>query len=210
VSLLERFMANPTQTRHEIRVKLGVKLGVLDEQAAEVFALILFLCDDLLQFKPALTDTTITTASAATLRFFAIVKWLPMELQMVLCHRAVGSMKQNILHNNSEEAFKLLAMILALSQSPARKPPSPNSTKGRKRERTMRHKLNTHKNNQRLFFESEKIKNFSFFHSQFFQFQFESQLIIVLREAVKPASRISLSTVSELATVVSQLTKACP
>ena len=35
VSLLERFMANPTQTRHEVRVKLGV----LDELAAEVFAL---------------------------------------------------------------------------------------------------------------------------------------------------------------------------
>jgi len=43
-SLLERFMANSTQTRHELRVKLGV----LDELAAEVFALIVFMCDDLL------------------------------------------------------------------------------------------------------------------------------------------------------------------
>ena len=51
VSLLERFIANPTQTRFDLRVKLGV----LDEQAAEVFALIVFLCDDLLQLKPALT-----------------------------------------------------------------------------------------------------------------------------------------------------------
>ena len=48
MSVLERFMANPTQTRHELRVKLGV----LDELAAEVFALdSFFLCDDLLQFK---------------------------------------------------------------------------------------------------------------------------------------------------------------
>jgi len=39
VSLLERFMANPTQTRHDVRVKLGV----LDELAAEVFALTIFL-----------------------------------------------------------------------------------------------------------------------------------------------------------------------
>ena len=49
VSLLERFVANPAQTRHEVRVKLGV----LDELAAEVFALTVFLCDDLLQLKPA-------------------------------------------------------------------------------------------------------------------------------------------------------------
>ena len=44
VSLLERFIDNPNQTRQEVRVKLGV----LDELAADVFALIVFLCDDLL------------------------------------------------------------------------------------------------------------------------------------------------------------------
>jgi len=38
VSLLERFMANPIQTRHEVRVKLGM----LDELAADVFALTIF------------------------------------------------------------------------------------------------------------------------------------------------------------------------
>ena len=48
VSLLERFMANPAQTRHEARVKLRV----LEEAAAEVFALTVFLCDEL-QLKPA-------------------------------------------------------------------------------------------------------------------------------------------------------------
>ena len=100
VSLLERFIANPTQTRFDLRVKLGV----LNEVAAEVVALTVFLCDDLLQLKPAL-DTAAT-------RFFTIVKRLPMELQMILCHRAVGSMKQNILHKDSEAAFKSLARIL--------------------------------------------------------------------------------------------------
>ena len=40
VSLLERFMANPVQTRHEVRVELGL----LDALAAEVFALTVFLC----------------------------------------------------------------------------------------------------------------------------------------------------------------------
>ena len=102
VSLLERFVANPAQTRYEVRVKLGM----LDELAAEVFALTVFLCDDLLQLKPA--------ADTGALRFFTIAVKLPMELQMILCHRVVGSTKQNILRKDSEDAFKSLARVLLL------------------------------------------------------------------------------------------------
>ena len=107
VWLLERFTANPAHTRQQIRVTLGM-LYPLDALAAEVFALTVFLCEDLLQVKPATTTTA---------RFFAIVSKLPMELQMIMCHRAVGSMKQNVLHKYSEAAFKSLARILVLSQS---------------------------------------------------------------------------------------------
>ena len=106
VSLLERFLANPTQTRHELRVKLGV----LDELSAEIFALTVFLCDDLLQLKPAATPNPATAT-----RFFAIAKRLPMELQMIFCHLAVGSTKQNILLKDSEAAFKSLAKSLLSS-----------------------------------------------------------------------------------------------
>jgi len=109
VSELERFLANPAQTRHELRVKLGV----LDELAAEVFALTVFLCDDLLQLKPSSHHAA--TPYPAT-RFFTIAKELPMELQMVLCHRGVGSTKQNILQKDSEAAFKSLARTLLLSR----------------------------------------------------------------------------------------------
>ena len=77
VSLLERFVANPAHTRHELRVRLGV----LDELAAEVFALTVFLCDGLLHLKLA---SHLATAAAAS-RFFAIASKLPMELQMLLC-----------------------------------------------------------------------------------------------------------------------------
>ena len=112
VSVLERFLDNPAQTRHEIRLKL-----VPEELPAEVFALIVFLCDDLLRLRPALTFITSNPDTAtATSRFFAIALKLPMELQMILCHRVVGSMKQNILHKDSEAAFKSLARVL-LSQS---------------------------------------------------------------------------------------------
>jgi len=109
VSVLERCITNPAQTRFEVRVKLGV----LDECAAEVFALTVFLCDELLQLKPASLAST-SPELAATAQFFAIVAKLSMELQMILCHRAVGSTKQNILHRHSEAAFKELARILLL------------------------------------------------------------------------------------------------
>jgi len=119
ISLLERFMTDSMQTRHEVRVKLGV----LDEVAAEVFALIVFHCDDLLQLIPSLASND----SNQLARFFVIASKLPMELQMVLCHRTAGSMKQSILHKDSEAAFKSLARILILlatSMSTSTKPRS--------------------------------------------------------------------------------------
>jgi hypothetical protein len=97
VSLLERLIANPTQTRHELRVEFGL----VDACAAELFAVMVFLCDDFLRIKEP------TTSSAA--RFFNIVKNLPMELQMVLCYLVFGSSKENIKSKDSEPAFKSLA-----------------------------------------------------------------------------------------------------
>jgi len=111
VSLLERFIAIPAQTRHELRVRLGV----LDALAAEVFALTVFLCDNLLQLTPASHPAATPNPAAAAIPFFAIAKRLPMELQMILCRRAVGSMKQSILRKDLEAAFKSLARILLQS-----------------------------------------------------------------------------------------------
>ena len=115
VSVLERFLANPALTRHELRVRFGM----LDALAAEVFALTVFLCDDLLQLKPAATDPATTSA----LRFYTIVSKLPMELQMILCCRVVGSTNQNILSKDSEPAFKALARTFLVIPPP----PSPGS-----------------------------------------------------------------------------------
>jgi len=107
VSLLERFATNPTATRHEIRVKLGLQ-GAL---AAELFAVMVFLCDDLLQVKALPTPTT-SEQDPAAVRFFAVVSRLPMELQMVLCHQVYGSTKERILSHDSEMAFKSLTRAL--------------------------------------------------------------------------------------------------
>jgi hypothetical protein len=37
---------------------------------------------------------------------------LPMDVQMIVCYRAVGSMKQNILSKDSELAFRSLVRNL--------------------------------------------------------------------------------------------------
>ena len=82
MTLLERFQRDATQTRHAVRMELGW----FDPAAAEVFALVVFVSDGLLQVK----DST-TTAPAA--KFFSIAIRLLLELQMMLCYRVVESDK---------------------------------------------------------------------------------------------------------------------
>jgi len=100
VTLLERFKENPVETRHAMRVELGL----LDELAAEIFAMVVFVSDGLLQ----VNDTTRSPAA----RYFSVARQLPLELQMVLCFRQVGSAKEIIQGKDSEVAFKSLARRL--------------------------------------------------------------------------------------------------
>jgi len=103
VALLERFKSNPTETRYMIRLELGL----VDEVAAEMFALVVFVSDGLL-----ITKATGVKAGAKRTRFFNIARQLPLELQMVLCFRQVGLSKEIILGQESEAAFKELARKL--------------------------------------------------------------------------------------------------
>ena len=77
---------------------------VIEEFAAEMFALVVFVSDGLLQ----VTHQDQSTPSLAA-RFLAMAVRLPLELQMVLCHRVVGSAKESILGRDSEPAFRNLA-----------------------------------------------------------------------------------------------------
>ena len=81
-----------------------LELDWYDNVAAEMFALVVFVSDGLLQTKE-------TTPSPAA-RFFEIAARLPLELQMVLCFRQMGSDKEIILGKESEVAFKELARRL--------------------------------------------------------------------------------------------------
>jgi len=102
VALLERFKSDASQTRHAMRVELGWHYSA----AAEMFALVIFVSDGLLEVKN-LVDSTTPAA-----RFFRIVSRLPLELQMVFCFRQVGLAKEIIPGKDSEVAFKELARRL--------------------------------------------------------------------------------------------------
>ena len=86
---------------------MRVELGWYDDLAAEMFAMVVFVSDGLLQ----INDTTPSPAA----RYFSIARQLPLELQMVLCCRQVGSDKEIIQGKDSEVAFKSLAKRLLWS-----------------------------------------------------------------------------------------------
>jgi hypothetical protein len=100
--LLNLLLHDRSQAIHNARVKLRLP----DAAAAELFALIVFLCDDFLRIKT-------TTINNNTARFFQIAKRLPMELQMVLCHRTYHSAADSILSSQSEPAFRCVAKSFA-------------------------------------------------------------------------------------------------
>ena len=98
-TLLERFKSDAAQTRYAMRVELGL----LDDLAAKMFAMVVFVSDGLLQ----INDTTTPAA-----RFFTIARRFPLELQMVLCYWVLGSCKEIVPGKESEVAFRELAKRL--------------------------------------------------------------------------------------------------
>lgn len=98
LGFLER---DPEGVRHFARAKTGW----YDLEAAKIFALVIFLGDGLLKFREGAV-----TGTAA--RFFRMAGELPMELQMELCHRVLGSVGVNISGEHREEAFRQLASTL--------------------------------------------------------------------------------------------------
>lgn len=103
LSLLDKFRDDPAQTRQQLRLELSLE----DMVATDIFVMIVLLSDDYLKITP--TDQSIKQASQvsqAIIRFFGIAQRLPMELQMVLCYRLTGSMKDNIKAADFEWAFR--------------------------------------------------------------------------------------------------------
>ena len=101
-TLLEKFKEDPDGTRFRVRMELGYFIDL----AAATFAVVVFVSDGLLDLPRKVQDTTPAS------RFFRIACELPLELQMVLCYRVVGSSQEIIAGKDSETAFRKLATVL--------------------------------------------------------------------------------------------------
>lgn len=101
IELLDSFENDEEGTRF----KLKAELGLIDGAAGGHFANIVFLCDGLFEFASKDKIRASTDAS----RFLKIAMALPLDLQMVLCYRVVGSRKSNIPAATRESAFRRLA-----------------------------------------------------------------------------------------------------
>ena len=75
-----------------------MQLGLLDELAADLFALTIFLCDELLRIKPALASSHSADTAVSATRFLVIASKLPLELQLVLYRRFHNNPGQNSLN----------------------------------------------------------------------------------------------------------------
>lgn len=99
--LVERYTDDPERARR----KINHDLGVYDANSANVFASIVFLSDGLLAAKPA----PFTEEDRGAARFFEIAQKLPLDLQMILARRTVGSMRDFVLSKYAEPAYVDLA-----------------------------------------------------------------------------------------------------
>ena len=97
---VQRFRRDPSRVSHEIRQDLKLPKAL----AASLFAILVFLGEELLQLKAEEAKNDLPSA-----RFFLIAQRLPMELQMILCNHVYQSSKETILTVDSEPAFRSLA-----------------------------------------------------------------------------------------------------
>ena len=100
-TLLESFDADPVTVREQLRELPELR----DPFISDLFALVIFLCDDLLVVNAA------SSLNFKAARFFEMSRRLLMELQMMLCNRVFGAGKDRVLRKNSEPAFKRLGRL---------------------------------------------------------------------------------------------------
>jgi len=96
--VIEEYERDPVETRNRLRRQPGLR----EHFIGHLFALVVFHSDSF-----AIINER--TAHSDTKRFFGITSRLPLELQMVLCDRIVGSPGDIILSRDSEPGFKCLA-----------------------------------------------------------------------------------------------------
>jgi len=94
-------MENPRGKKFALRLELGVP----EVSVALVFALTVFYCDGFLDFRE---DRHLLQEPQAqrTRQFLSIVRFLPLELQMVVSNYTLGLTKHVVLSRDADLAFR--------------------------------------------------------------------------------------------------------
>jgi len=100
--ILSLYLADPRSGRSHLRLELGLTR----EDIARDFACVVLHCDGHLMLR----SSAVAEPGA---RFFSIASKLPLELQMVLCHRRHDSGGAIVLARDTEQALKDLAADLS-------------------------------------------------------------------------------------------------
>lgn len=107
--LVRNFLKEPALTRFEVRGSLFLQQTVV----SQLFALVVFVSDGLLKIKEEEEELAFSPPEANSIRFLKIAISLPMEVQMLLCHRTCESTRSVILSKDSELAFRSLTRKVA-------------------------------------------------------------------------------------------------
>lgn len=102
---LVRLLVDYRDDRRRTVLELRARLGLNTEDAARIFALVVYLCDGhfSVEWSVSVADNT------AARRFFRLAQRLPMELQMMLCNRVYGVDKDRIPVRETERALREIA-----------------------------------------------------------------------------------------------------
>jgi len=109
--LIDAFNLDPVLTRQQLRELPELR----DFFISDLFAQVIFLCEDLLTVRAESSASSSANNNNKAARFFQIARCLPIELQMMLCNRVFGAGKDMVLTKHSEPAFKKLGLALTRS-----------------------------------------------------------------------------------------------
>ena len=94
-----------------VRFKFQREVGLSGEFAADVFSLVVFLCDGYVKLRDA------EVVPFAILKFFTIIQRLSMDLQMLICNRCFGIILKDIIPQaDLEKAFRKITWKFAIEE----------------------------------------------------------------------------------------------
>lgn len=113
--LLWDYFQKPAEVRLQVQRRAK---GNADAAAAYIFALVVFVCDGLLEIRRLREKEVPELVFFKAVRFINLIRRLPMELQMIVAHRVIESGRHFVTVGEAEAAFQTLARFYQPDRPP--------------------------------------------------------------------------------------------